>query len=78
MKLNNKTRPILYRFLALGALFGTLVWALAELLAAAAGLPFSLSVGPVGFDIHVLAIWIRVNPGTLLGLVGGIILFRGL
>ena len=78
MKLTNKNRPVLIRLIVLGALAGTMLWALAEQLSRAAGLPFDLSIGPVGFDLHVLAIWVRVNPGTFLGVTGGALFFRSL
>ena len=46
--------------------------------AVAGGIEIDLSVGPVGFDIDVIALWLQVNPGTLLGIIPAVILFRRL
>lgn len=78
MKLIKKNLQPLLLLLFLGLLIGTLSWDILERLAAAAGLPFSLSVGPVGFDLEVISFFIRFNPGTFLGAAGGILLFRSL
>ena len=78
MKWTAKNRPVLYRLLFLGALTGTLAWSLLELLISLFGIPFSLETGPVGFDIHVVSFWIRCNPGTIGGLIGGYLLFKNL
>jgi hypothetical protein len=40
------------------------------------GYDVHLGVGPVGFDLSVLAVSLVVNPGTLLGALGGLVLFR--
>ncbi len=76
MKHTPKNRPVLIRLIILGAAAGTLLWGLCEILAEAAGLPFSLSVGPVGFDLYVVSFFIRINPGTFLGLASGVLIFN--
>ncbi|ORC33907.1 hypothetical protein B4O97_14700 [Marispirochaeta aestuarii] len=78
MKWTAKNRPVLYRLLFLGALTGTLAWALLEMLLSLLGFSFSLEAGPVGFDIHVVSFWVRVNPGTLAGLPAAWLLFKSL
>ena len=78
MKLTAKNRPILIRLLLLGALAGTLAWALFEAVLALAGISLTLEAGPVGFDLHVVTFWVRVNPGSFLGLLGGGLLFRSI
>ena len=78
MKLTTKTLGSFLLFLLLGLVIGSVAWEIVERLINAAGLSLSLSIGPVGFDLRVLAVWIRLNPGSLLGAAGGIILWRNL
>lgn len=78
MKLAAKTLPSLALLCFLGTIAGGLAWAVLERVAGLAGLAIDLSVGPVGFDLEVLSVGITVNPGTFLGLVAGILLFRAL
>jgi hypothetical protein len=60
----------------LGCVVGGLAWELLERILANVGVRLTLSVGPIGFDIHVLSLYFLVNPGTFLGLFGGALLFR--
>ncbi len=58
---------------------GTVAWELIERI----GLYFyqampSLAVGPYGFDVGVLAVWIRINPGSILALPAAVLLLRRL
>ena len=76
MKLTAKTAPTLLRFVGLAMIVGTLAWEIVERVLALTGVNLSLSVGPVGFDIGVLALWLMVNPGSLLAVVPGVLLFR--
>jgi hypothetical protein len=78
MKLSRKTLSTLLVLLALGCLTGTLIWEVIERLVGALGSPLDLSVGPVSVDLHVVAISIRGNPGSIAGLLGAALLFRGL
>ena len=78
MKLIKKNLQPLLIFLFLGLIIGTLSWDILERLAAATGFPFSLSVGPLGFDLEVISFYFKVNLGSLLGAAGGILLFRSL
>ncbi len=78
MKLSSKTFPVFTRILLASLAVGTLAWELVERLIALAGSSLDLSVGPIGFDMHVLALWVMLNPGTLLGLPPAILLFRRL
>ncbi len=59
-------------------LVGGLAWEVLERVAQRFGLDMDLSVGPVGFDLSVVALSVMVNPGTFLGLVAAILLFRAL
>ena len=62
--------------LVLGAVVGSLAWEILERLLVLADVTLDLSVGPVGFDLRVLAVTVRANPGTLLGCLGSVALFR--
>ena len=64
--------------MVLTALIGTFAWALMELLAGVAGADISLAVGPIGFDAMVLSVSLYVNPGTVLGAVAAIPVFRSI
>ena len=78
MKLTAKNLPVLTRLLVLCLLIGTLAWELVERVLELAGVALDLAVGPVGFDIEVVELAVMANPGTLLGLLPAIILFRKL
>lgn len=78
MKLTKKNGTVFRRLLLFGLIAGSLFWELLERCLALSGLPIQLSVGPIGFDIKVLAIWMAVNPGTVLGLLMAFLLFRRL
>ena len=75
MKLTKKNRSSFVLFLLLGILIGSLSWEVLERIVALTGRRMELSIGPVGFDLNVLSVWIRLNPGSFLGAVGGILLF---
>ena len=78
MKLTTKNLPVLMRLLVLCIVIGTLAWELLERLLELAGVQLDLTVGPVGFDIEVLAVSVMANPGTLLGIIPAVVLFRKL
>ena len=62
----------------LGLLLGTLGWELLERILSYGGIDLHLAVGPVGFDIRVLAVELMINPGSFLGAAGGYLVFRRL
>jgi hypothetical protein len=76
MKLSGKNAPTLAALALLGAVVGGLAWEVVERVSARLGLALDLSVGPVGFDLHVISLHFLVNPGTFVGLLGGVFLFR--
>ena len=76
MKVSNKNLSSFISFMILCAVMGTLAWQLLEVLLNLAGLNLKLTAGPVGFDIDVLAIYIKANPGSLLGAAAGWLLFK--
>lgn len=63
---SRKSSPaLLVLIILLGALAGSLAW---ELLERLVRLPASLASGPLQlFDLYVVALTIRVNPGSFLG-----------
>ena len=75
MKLSTKTLPTLLLLAFLGAVVGGLAWELVERILLSFGTELSLGVGPIGFDLHVVSFSFLVNPGTVVGLVGGILIF---
>jgi hypothetical protein len=77
MKLSKKNLPTLLLLLFLGMLIGSLAWELLERLIHYLGSDFSLTLKNAIqlFDIYVLSLWFRANPGTLVGLIGGAVLF---
>jgi hypothetical protein len=76
MKLSSKNRGSFGLLLALGALIGSLAWEVLERLLALLGREVALSIGPLGFDLVVVSFSLLINPGTFLGLLGGVIIFR--
>lgn len=79
VKASNKTnRTVLIKVLVLACIVGTLGWDLTERIVRVAGLSLSLQAGPVGFDIGVIQLYVRSNPGTLLGIPAGFLVFRNL
>jgi hypothetical protein len=76
MKLTKKNLSTLFLILFLGFLTGTFMWELLERILASAGIVLSIGLGPVGFDLHAVSFFVRVNPGSLVGLIGGAIVFR--
>jgi hypothetical protein len=76
MKLTARSRSTFLLFLGLGFLIGSLAWEVLERILAEAGVELALGVGPVGFDLSVLKMSVKVNPGTLLGVLGSVVLFR--
>ena len=75
MKLTKKSLGPLLFLVLIGAVIGSLTWALLENLLQLWDIALSLSVGPVGFDLEVISFSMRFNPGSLAGAAGGWILF---
>lgn len=76
MKLTSRNRSTFVLFMLLGLLIGSLAWEVFERILSRFGVGLSLGVGPVGFDISVLVLSLVINPGSLLGALGGALLFR--
>ncbi len=75
MKLSTKTLSSLILLALLGAVVGGLAWEVVERILLRAGVELALSVGPIGFDLHVISFSFLVNPGTIIGLIGGVLIF---
>jgi len=76
MKLVKKNlRPFLV-FLFTGLLIGSLSWELLERLLAHRGIEVTMSVGPIGIDLSVVSFYVKINPGSFLGVLAGILLFK--
>jgi hypothetical protein len=78
VKLGKKNAGVLTRLMILTALIGTFAWAILEVLASALGSEVSLSVGPVGFDAMVISVSLYVNPGTVLGALAAVPVFKSI
>jgi hypothetical protein len=78
MKLATKNLGFFLRLLTLSVVVGTLAWELVERIVTLSGGSLELSVGPIGFDIEVVAISVMANPGSLLGCVAAVVLFARL
>jgi len=76
MKLNSRNRSTFLLFLGLGFLIGSLAWEVFERVLGIFGVEVSVAVGPVSLDVSVLKLALQVNPGTILGVIGALILFR--
>jgi hypothetical protein len=76
MKLNSRNRSTFLWFLGLGFVIGSLGWEVLERILGFLGVEMSLGVGPVSVDVSVLKVALEVNPGTILGVIGAVVLFR--
>ena len=78
MKLTKKNlNPLIY-VVILSTLAGSFAWFILEIIFAALGLPFSLSTGRIGFDLEIIAFYLNVNPGTVLGIASGFFIFKAI
>jgi hypothetical protein len=76
MKVTNKNLGKFIGFLVMFSVMTTLCWELLEVIIGLTGGDFSLTAGPVGFDIGVLSVFIKINPGTPAGFAAGWLLFK--
>jgi hypothetical protein len=77
MDLKKKNFPVLVGFLCLGMVIGSLGWEIIERLLASMGSNLSFTMKePVGFNLYVIAVYVRANLGTILGAISGILLFK--
>ena len=75
MKFTKKNSSLFVLLFLMGLVTGSLAWELLERIIGLAGGSLDLGVGPVGLDLDVLAIYIKINPGSLLGAAAGVFFF---
>ena len=78
MKLTKKNMQPLLLVVVLCTLGGSFAWFILETIFVAVGLPFSLSTGRIGFDLEIIAFYLNVNPGTVLGIAAGFMVFKAI
>ena len=78
MKLTKKNIQSMTLVIVLCTLGGSFAWFILEIIFASAGLPFSLSTGRIGFDLEIIAFYLNVNPGTVLGIAAGFFVFKAI
>ena len=78
MKTSKKNLRRAAFLILLGLVLGTLGWELLERILSYGGVDLRLAVGPVGFDIGVLAVELMINPGSFLGAAAGFLVLRRL
>ena len=76
MKLTKKNHSSFILIVFLSTLAGSFAWFILEIIFKNMGVPFSLSTGKIGFDIKIVSFYLNVNPGTVLGMIGGYFLFK--
>jgi len=78
MKLTKKNTKTLVTIIILSMIAGALTWKLLEKILLLWGINLLLTTGRIGFDIQVIAFYLAVNPGTVLGIGSGFFIFSRL
>ena len=78
MKLIKKNHSAFMLIVFLSTLAGSFAWFILEIFLKYLGIPFSLSTGKIGFDIEIISFYLNINPGTVLGIIGGYFLFKAI
>jgi hypothetical protein len=78
MKLSARTLSSMLLLCLVGMVVGTLAWEVVERILGRVGVALDLSIGPVGFDLAVVAVQLRANPGSFIGLAAAALLARSL
>jgi len=78
MKLTKKNTKSLVAVTVLTMIAGTVFWAVIEKILELEGISLSLSTGRMGFDLDVISVYIKLNPGTAGGIGLGFLLFKRL
>ena len=78
MKLTKKNLNPLLLVVLLCTIGGSFAWFIIEIIFVSLGLPFSLSTGRIGFDLVIIAFYLNVNPGTVLGIAAGFFVFKAI
>ena len=75
VKFTKKNTGLFTLLFFLGGVVGSLSWEVIERIIAYAGDSLQLKAGPIMLDLGVIAITIEANPGTLVGICLGLLLF---
>jgi len=78
MKITKKNHSSFILIVFLSTLAGSFAWFILEIIFKNLGIPFSLSTGKIGFDIEIISFYLNVNPGTILGMIGGYFVFKAI
>lgn len=78
MKLTKKNLNPLILVVILCTLAGSFAWFILEIIFTYSGLSFSLSTGRIGFDLEIIAFYLNINPGTVLGMAAGFFVFKAI
>jgi hypothetical protein len=78
MKLSGRNGSTLLWFVFLGMVIGSLGWEVVERVLSRFGIDLSLAVGPIGLNLAVVSFSLMVNPGTMFGILGSILLYRAI
>jgi hypothetical protein len=78
MKLSKNTLSSFLVFIFLGIIIGSISWELIDRLLLVFNIDIPLSLDRIGFDLNVIALYIKPNPGTVLGIPLFIQIFRRL
>ena len=78
MKFNKKNLGSFFIILFSGILIGSLFWEIFEKILHNTGITWSLTTeNPIQlFDVYIISVSIRVNPGSIIGAITGIIFFK--
>ena len=78
MTLTKKNVPVFLLIVALGLVIGSLGWEILERVLSLWGLQigFTLREPITLFDFYVLSVSLRANLGTILGALGGVVVYR--
>lgn len=77
MKITKKGIPGFLLLIFLTLFTGTIFWKILELiLTSVTGSSVSLTTSPLGFDLGVVALYFRFNPGSLIGFIAGVVLYK--
>jgi hypothetical protein len=78
MVFNKKNLKTYALFLVFGLLIGSLLWEVLERVLHQVGIGLTLTPEKAlqVFDIYVLSMSVRANPGSLIGAIGGTIFFK--
>ncbi len=78
MKLTRKNGKYLSMLVFLGFVIGGLAWEILERILGRNGINIDVTVGPIGFDLDIISFYVKVNPGSFVGVLGSIFLFKGI